>query len=205
MGKVFALETFNCLTKGEFYCSARMPTSRFSPEKVRFYRTKHFGSILDKKRETYNAMFGSLKENLEARGLELSPKYMISDFETVIKESFISHFPDVEAKGCAFHYSAAIIKKRFQGTVFWPKVYSLQRVHQINDWNCQCASSLAYKLPGCHRSIGQLSLPTINPDDIWSQYHTNNQSEGMYTLIYLLLIIINTKPNTSSLECQWTW
>ena len=78
MGKVFALETFNCLTEGEFYCSARMPTSRFSPEKVRFYRTKHFGSILDKKRETYNAMFGSLKENLEARGLELSPKYMIS-------------------------------------------------------------------------------------------------------------------------------
>ena len=42
----------------------------------------------------------------------------IHDFETVIKESFISHFPDVEAKGCAFHYSAAIIKKRFQGTVF---------------------------------------------------------------------------------------
>ena len=75
MGKVFALETFNCLTKGEFYCSARMPTSRFSPEKVRFYRTKHFGSILDKKRETYNAMFGSLKENLESRGLELSARY----------------------------------------------------------------------------------------------------------------------------------
>ena len=46
----------------------------------------------------------------------------IHDFETVIKESFISHFPDVEAKGCAFHYSAAIIKKRFQGTIVWPKV-----------------------------------------------------------------------------------
>ena len=51
----------------------------------------------DKKRETYDAMFGSLKENLEARGLELSAEYMMSDFETAIRDSFISHFPDVEA------------------------------------------------------------------------------------------------------------
>ena len=43
--------------------------------------------------------------------MELSARYMMSDFETVIKESFISHFPDVEAKGCAFHFAAAIIKK----------------------------------------------------------------------------------------------
>ena len=67
--------------------------------------------LLDKKRETYDAMFGSLKENLEARGLELSAEYMMSDFETAIRDSFISHFPDVEAKGCAFHFAQAIIKK----------------------------------------------------------------------------------------------
>ena len=37
-----------------------------------------FALLPDKKRETYDAMFCSLKDNLDARGLELSAKYMMS-------------------------------------------------------------------------------------------------------------------------------
>ena len=35
----------------------------------------------------------------------------ILDFEVAIRDSFLSVFPDVEAKGCSFHYSKAIISK----------------------------------------------------------------------------------------------
>ena len=52
-----------------------------------------------------------LKENLECRGLEMSATYFMSDFEIAIKDSFLSFFPDVEAKGCLFHFSKAIISK----------------------------------------------------------------------------------------------
>ena len=33
------------------------------------------------------------------------------DFEFAIRDSFISYFPDVEPKGCAFHFVKAIIQK----------------------------------------------------------------------------------------------
>ena len=79
-----------------FIINASVTSSTFIPTVIAL--------LPDKKRDTYDAMFGSLKENLEARGLELSARYMMSDFELAIRDSFISHFPDVEAKGCAFHF-----------------------------------------------------------------------------------------------------
>ena len=86
-----------------FIINASVTSSTFIPTVIAL--------LPDKKRDTYDAMFGSLKENLEARGLELSARYMMSDFELAIRDSFISHFPDVEAKGCAFHFCQAIMKK----------------------------------------------------------------------------------------------
>ena len=35
----------------------------------------------------------------------------ILDFEVAIRDSFLSHFHDIEAKGCSFHFSKAIISK----------------------------------------------------------------------------------------------
>ena len=37
-----------------------------------------FALLPDKKRESYDAMFNSLKENLDSRGLELSARYLMS-------------------------------------------------------------------------------------------------------------------------------
>ena len=37
-----------------------------------------FALLPDKKRDSYDAMFNSLKENLDARGLELSARYLMS-------------------------------------------------------------------------------------------------------------------------------
>ena len=37
-----------------------------------------FALLPDKKRESYDAMFSSLRDNLDARGLELSARYLMS-------------------------------------------------------------------------------------------------------------------------------
>ena len=70
-----------------------------------------FALLPDKKRSTYDAMFGMLREALETRGLELSAEYFMSDFETAIRDSFVSHFSGIQPKGCIFHFSKAIISK----------------------------------------------------------------------------------------------
>ena len=61
-----------------FIINASVTSSTFIPTVIAL--------LPDKKRETYNAMFGSLKENLESRGLELSARYMIV---CTILDSFI--------------------------------------------------------------------------------------------------------------------
>ena len=53
-----------------FIINASVTSSTFIPTVIAL--------LPDKKRDTYDAMFGSLKENLEARGLELSARYMMS-------------------------------------------------------------------------------------------------------------------------------
>ena len=49
--------------------------------------------------------------------MELSAEWMMSDFEHNIQLSWVSIFPDVEAKGCHFHYAKVcteiILKKHF--------------------------------------------------------------------------------------------
>ena len=56
-------------------------------------------------------MFGMLKEALETLGKELSAAYFMSDFELAIRDAFTETFQGIEAKGCAFHYSKAVLSK----------------------------------------------------------------------------------------------
>ena len=56
-------------------------------------------------------MFRLLKEALESAGLELSASYFMGDFEVAIRDSFVSTFPGIEPKGCAFHMAKAILSK----------------------------------------------------------------------------------------------
>ena len=37
--------------------------------------------------------------------------YAILDFKVAIRDSFLSHFSNIEAKGCSFHFIKAIISK----------------------------------------------------------------------------------------------
>ena len=70
-----------------------------------------FSLLPDKKKESYVCMFSLLKKALEAESLELSAEYFMSDFEVAIRDSFLSTFQGVEAKGCAFHFAKAILSK----------------------------------------------------------------------------------------------
>ena len=65
----------------------------------------------DKKKESSQVMFSMLKEALETLGKELSAAYFMSDFEIAIRDAFTGTFQGIEAKGCAFHYSKAVLSK----------------------------------------------------------------------------------------------
>ena len=70
-----------------------------------------FCLLPDKKKESYQCMFSLLREAPECLGLELSASFFMSDFEIGIRDSFSATFPGIQVKGCAFHYSKAILSK----------------------------------------------------------------------------------------------
>ena len=86
-----------------------------------------FALLPDKKRESYDAFFSALRDRLDHHGLQLSARYLMSgnhsvnlskhlfltflDFEAAIRDSCISHIPEIEPKGCSFHFCKAIISK----------------------------------------------------------------------------------------------
>ena len=70
-----------------------------------------FCLLPDKKKESYQVMFSLLKNALDDSELELSAEYFMSDFEVAIRDAFLSTFPGIEAKGCAFHFAKAILSK----------------------------------------------------------------------------------------------
>ena len=70
-----------------------------------------FSLLPDKTRRSYDDMFQGLKKALMKRELELSASYFMSDFENNIRLSFSSEFPEVQPKGCLFHFAKAIWSK----------------------------------------------------------------------------------------------
>ena len=70
-----------------FIISAEVTTGVFVPVV--------FALLPDKKRESYDAMFGLLREALETLGKELSASFFMSDFEIAIRESFLGTFQGI--------------------------------------------------------------------------------------------------------------
>ena len=56
-------------------------------------------------------MFSLLHKALDRLGMELSAQFFMSDFEVGIRDAFLTTFPGIEAKGCSFHFSKAILSK----------------------------------------------------------------------------------------------
>ena len=61
-----------------------------------------FCLLPNKKKESYKAMFGLLKEALETLGKELSAAYFMLDFELAIRNAFTGTFQGIEANGCDY-------------------------------------------------------------------------------------------------------
>ena len=76
-----------------------------------FHACMLYAMLPDKKRDSYDTLFSMMKECLSRRGLSLSAQYFMSNFELNFKNSFMSFFPNVECKGCLFHYSKAVISE----------------------------------------------------------------------------------------------
>ena len=71
-----------------------------------------FALLPDKSARSYDIFFEQLSSALKRHKLKLEKaKTFISDFETNIQKYFSKWFPNIETKGCLFHYSKAIWKK----------------------------------------------------------------------------------------------
>jgi hypothetical protein len=66
-----------------------------------------FGLLPDKKRRSYDDFFTLVKQALEhpSRNLRLSAEWLMSDFEHNIRASWTDIFPEVQPKGCHFHFA----------------------------------------------------------------------------------------------------
>ena len=131
--------------------------------------------------------------------------------------TFTSYFPDIEPKGCAFHFVKAIIQKvsrnGFRGQYSNPRCGDFRSFIRSMSGTCHVPLLrlkegirnlyiLARKLTGQQRSfaiklINYYNKTWINgnfPPSTWVMFDhdgetTNNQSEGVYKLTYLHLYL----------------
>ena len=61
----------------------------------------------DKKQRSYDDFYTLLRQALEhpTRKLKLSAEWIMSDFEHNIRTGWAAVFPEVQTKGCHFHYA----------------------------------------------------------------------------------------------------
>ena len=59
----------------------------------------------DKKERSYNDFFDSLKLALNHNNLYMNADFFISDFEFNIPKAFSKYFPEIETRGCYFHFT----------------------------------------------------------------------------------------------------
>ena len=68
--------------------------------------------LLNKKCEDiYFAALTELSEIASEKGLELNPKYILTDFEKAVVNALKKAFPHTENYGCYFHFSKSLLSK----------------------------------------------------------------------------------------------
>ena len=70
-----------------------------------------YALLPSKSRADYNRMFTYLKEELQNRGLQMSPQSVMADFELAVIQSLEMQLPGVEIQGCYFHFSQCLWRK----------------------------------------------------------------------------------------------
>ena len=88
-----------------------------------------------------------LAEILETQGLEMSATYFIYailDFKVAIRDSFLSHFSNIEAKGCSFHFQLS--SRRFPIMVSSLTIQTRTASHSLHlfEQSWDCAMFLSY-------------------------------------------------------------
>ena len=64
----------------------------------------------DKTERSYKLIIARLKEMTIQNRIHLNPTVIVSDFELAILNAVQFHFPNVQLKGCMFHFTQAIWK-----------------------------------------------------------------------------------------------
>ena len=67
--------------------------------------------VYAKTRADYNGMLTYLKEELQNRGLQMSPQSVMTDFELAVIQSFKMQLPGIKIQGCYFHFSQCLWRK----------------------------------------------------------------------------------------------
>ncbi|CAF1109505.1 unnamed protein product [Brachionus calyciflorus] len=101
---------------GTFKCSPKELLQLFSIHAQTDHLTTPCVFILSKTRdeECYREAFGVLKDLALEKNINLNPKSVMSDFETASRNALKFHFPNVETKGCWFHFRQAINRKEIK-------------------------------------------------------------------------------------------
>ena len=64
-----------------------------------------------KSQATYTRFFTLIKDKIADSGLVFSPTSAMADFETAVPNSMRDIFPDINTKGCFFHFTQSIWRK----------------------------------------------------------------------------------------------
>ena len=62
-----------------------------------------------KDEKSYREVFGKLSDVAMEKNVRLNPKLALEDFEKGSTNALKYHFPNVEIKGCWFHYRQAVM------------------------------------------------------------------------------------------------
>ncbi|XP_060875793.1 uncharacterized protein LOC132949053 [Metopolophium dirhodum] len=66
-----------------------------------------FALMESKSRNSYDSVFRYVKDNLLAN---ISPRIIISDYESTLRDVLQSYFPEARTSGCWFHHNQAVFK-----------------------------------------------------------------------------------------------
>ncbi|CAF1146805.1 unnamed protein product, partial [Brachionus calyciflorus] len=150
---------------------------------------------MDRSERTYKEAFGVLKDICKEENIQLNPNRVMADFETASTNALKYHFPNIEIKGCWFHFRQAINRRSV-------RIGLKQHLHRDNYRKFQNALGALALIPADRINDGLKIIKTFMPSDskckdlydyfqrqwvkmspqIWNHYEsdirTNNRVEG---------------------------